>query len=334
MKEQLQHLYEKGAFNKAEAKEIMLRITAGSYSNEEVAAFLMALNMRDLVVDEIIGFREAMLERALNIDLSDYETIDIVGTGGDGKNTFNISTCTSFVVAGAGYKVAKHGSYAVSSTSGSANVLLELGIQFTNNENVLREALDKANICFLFAPMFHPAMKYVVPIRKALSIKTIFNILGPLINPTNSRYGVIGVYSEELAGVFSDVLHQTPMDYHVVFSLDGYDEVSLTGDTMVIHNKNREILKPSDFFSDKIDANRIFGGQSVPEAAKILYSVLENKSNQAQKEVVLANAALAIKTIEPEHSMAACKEKATKSIESGKALQCLQQLKTITNKNE
>lgn len=332
MKVQLQHLYEKGKFNRAEAEEIMLNITAGNYSNEEVAAFLMALNMRDLVVDEIVGFRNAMIQRALQYDFSEYETVDIVGTGGDGKNTFNISTCTSFVVAGAGYKVAKHGSYAVSSVSGSANVLLELGIQFSNNEKRMKQCLNEANITFLFAPLFHPAMKHVVPIRKALRIKTIFNILGPLINPTNSKYALLGVYSEELAEVFSQVLDQTSMDYRVVFSMDGYDEVSLTSDTLVMHQGKRDLLKPSDFGSKKITPDAIFGGQSVPEAAKILISVLENDAETAQKEVVLANAALAIQMIETDKDLEECRQIAKESIDSGKALHCYEVLKKITNK--
>ena len=332
MKEQLQHVYEYGSFTTSEAKKIMLNITAGKYSNEEVAAFLMALNMRNLVVDELVGFREAMLERALQYDFSDYNTVDIVGTGGDGKNTFNISTCTSFVVAGAGYKVAKHGSYAVSSISGSANVLMELGIQFSNDEQQMKQCLEEANITFLFAPLFHPAMKHVVPIRKALRIKTIFNILGPLINPTNPSHSLLGVYSEELASVFSKVLYQTPMNYRVVYSLDGYDEVSLTNDTLVLHQEKREILQPSDFGSEKISQEAIFGGQSVQEAASILIAVLQNDSTKQQKEVVVANAALAIQMIEPEKNIIDCKQVAIESIETGKALHCYEQLRKITNK--
>lgn len=331
MKEQLQHLYQNGSFSKTEAKEIMLGITAGKYSNEEVAAFLMALNMRDLVVDELVGFREAMLQRALTYDFSEYNTVDIVGTGGDGKNTFNISTCTSFVVAGAGYKVAKHGSYAVSSISGSANVLLELGIKFTNDEDLLKQCIEQANIAFLFAPLFHPAMKHVVPVRKALRVKTIFNILGPLINPVNTNYALLGVYSEELAHIFSKVLYQTPMDYRVVFSVDGYDEISLTDDVLIMHNENREIQKPSYFGSEKISPSAIFGGNSVRHAADILLSVLQNTSSKEQREVVLANAAIAIQMIEPQRSILGCKQEALTSIESGAALSCLQKLKKITN---
>lgn len=331
MKEQLMHIYEQGQFTSAEAKEIMLNMTAGKYNNEEVAAFLMALNMRNLVVSELVGFREAMLERALPINLSDYNTIDIVGTGGDGKNSFNISTCTSFVVAGAGYNVAKHGSYAVSSTSGSANVLLELGVNFTNEEQKLKQCIEEAGICFLFAPNFHPAMKYVVPIRKALRIKTIFNILGPLINPSHSSYGVFGVYSEEVGEAYSQVLQQTPIQHSIVFSLDGYDEVSLTGDTLVFQQQQKQQISPNEFNSSRIDAKELFGGKTVPEAAKILENVLQNNGTTAQQEVVLANAAVAIQTIQPGLSLVDCKEQAKQSIQSGRAYRSLQKLKTITN---
>lgn len=331
MKEQLQHLREKGKFTRKEAAQIMLNITAGEYSNEEIAAFLMALNMRDLVVDELLGFRDAMLERALQVDFSEYKTIDIVGTGGDGKNTFNISTCTAFAVAGAGYKVAKHGSYAVSSISGSANVLMELGINFVNEEDILRKSLEDANICFLHAPLFHPAMKHVVPIRRALRIKTIFNILGPLINPSFSSYGIYGVYSEELAEVFNKVLEKTQIEYHVVHGVDGYDEISLTDDTLILNRDMRQTLSPKDLLTDKINAHSIFGGNSVAEAGEIFLSILKNESNLEQKNVVVSNASLAIKTIDTKLSLQGCRDKAIESIESGRALNSLQQLKKITH---
>lgn len=332
MKQQLQHLYEGGQFSTSEAKELMLRLTNGEFSPEEVAAFLMALNMRNLVVDELIGFREAMLQQALQIDLSDYNTVDIVGTGGDGKNTFNISTCTAFVVAGAGYKVAKHGSYAVSSVSGSADVLAELGIKFTNNETTIRQALEEANISFLHAPMFHPAMKHVVPIRKALGIKTIFNLLGPLINPSNSSYAVIGVYSDSLAPIFSDVLSNSDLkNYQIVHALDGYDEISLTGNTLIVNRNGENIMSPEDFYHQKINPSSIFGGSTVQDAAKMFLSILDNQSTVEQREVVLANAALAIVTIDPNLSLIDAKQQALEAIESGSAKTNLDRLVSITN---
>ncbi len=332
MKDQLIHLYEGGQFSKQEAKEIMLQITNGSVSPEQVAAFLMALNMRSLIVDELSGFREAMVEQALQYDFSEYDTTDIVGTGGDGKNTFNISTCTSFVVAGAGLKVAKHGSYAVSSISGSADVLNELGVQFTSEEGLLRRALEKANICFLHAPLFHPAMKHVVPIRRALQIKTIFNILGPLINPSKPSYSLIGVYSDELVEIFAKVLAQTDVkSFSVIHNLDGYDEVSLTDNVFVMREKGKEILNPSDFGSKKIDASTIFGGSTKQDAAKLFLDILNNESNEQCKEVVFANAAMAITTSQPDISLTDAKEMAKQSLESGAARASLDQLVSISN---
>jgi len=331
MKKILTHLSDGGKYNRSEAKDIMLRITEGEFSVEQLSAFLMALNMRNLEILELLGFRDAMLDRALKQDFSDYNTIDIVGTGGDGKNTFNISTCTSFVVAGAGYKVAKHGSYGVSSISGSANVLQELGVSFTNDESILKRALDKANICFLHAPSFHPAMKHVVPTRKALGIKTIFNILGPLLNPTLPQQSVLGVYSEELADVFASVLAQTPMNFQVVFAMDGYDEVSLTGDTLVVNKKERRLFTTNDFLSPQIEPSAIFGGHSVPEAATIFRNILENIGSEAQKQVVLTNAALAIQTFDLDKAFESAKAEATEALESGKALEALKTLIETTN---
>lgn len=331
MKKILTHLSQGGKFNRTEAKGIMQRITEGEFSIEHLSAFLMALNMRNLEILEILGFRDAMLEKALQYDFSEFNTIDIVGTGGDGKNTFNISTCTSFIVAGAGYKVAKHGSYGVSSISGSANVLQELGVSFTNDEAVLKRSLERANICFLHAPSFHPAMKYVVPTRKALGIKTIFNILGPLLNPTLPQQSVLGVYSEELADVFASVLAQTPMNYHVVFAMDGYDEVSLTGETLLINKKGRRLVSTDEFSTKQINPSAIFGGHSVPEAASIFRTILENKGTAAQSEVVLTNAAIAIRTFDLTKPFEVAKSEAREALESGKALVALKKLIETTN---
>jgi len=332
MKQTLESLVQGNTLTRTEAKEILLQITSGKFSNEEIAAFLMAQRMRPLYAQEVLGFRDAMLEQALHIDLSDWQTIDIVGTGGDGKNSFNISTCTAVVVAGAGYKVAKHGSYGVSSVSGSANVLMKLGVSFTTNEDTLHRCLDQANICFLHAPLFHPTMKYVVPVRKALKIKTIFNILGPLLNPTNSKYGLYGVSEPKFADVYHEVLQQTEINYHVVHNMDGYDEISLTDKCLVINREEKKYLTAPEFDLHTIEPKTIFGGSSVDEAAEIFLSVLENRSTGEQQNVVLANAALAINTIEPAQSLTHCVEIAKESLHSGKARQCLQQLVDLTQK--
>lgn len=326
MKQTLENLAAGHTLSQSEAKEILLEITSGNISNKEIAAFLLALNKRPIEVDELLGFREAMIEQALTIDLSEWETIDIVGTGGDGKNSFNISTCTAIVVAGAGYKVAKHGSYGVSSISGSANVLQELGLVFNNDEDILKRALDRANICFIHAPLFHPAMKHVVPIRKALKVKTVFNILGPLINPTKSKYGLYGVASPELADIYAEVFTNTNIDFHIVHNMDGYDEISLTDKALAINRKEKKYIKPLDFNMKTIKPASIFGGSSVAEAAKIFLSVLENQSSEEQKSVVLANAALAIQTIDHSISLVDAKNIASQSIESGKAKQSLFEL--------
>jgi len=331
MKQALENLSSGGTFSQVEAKEIFLQITSGNISNEEIAAFLMGLTMRPINVDELLGFREAMIQQALTVDLSEWNTIDIVGTGGDGKNSFNISTCTAIVVAGAGYKVAKHGSYGVSSVSGSANVLQELGLVFSNNENVLKKALDQANICFIHAPLFHPAMKHVVPIRKALKVKTVFNILGPLINPTNSTYGLYGVSSPELADIYSDVFSKTEINYNVVHNMDGYDEISLTDKALTINRLAKMFLNPSSFGLQTISPTSIFGGNTVAEAAEIFSSILENRSSKEQKSVVLANAALAIKTIDDSISLLDAMAIAKESIDSGKAKKSLLNLVSIMN---
>ncbi len=334
MKEQLIRLYSGDQFSREEAKLLLKEITSGQFPVEQVSAFLMGLNMRDLVVDELIGFREAMLEQAIPLDLSPYETIDIVGTGGDGKNTFNISTLTSFIVAGAGYKVAKHGSYAVSSISGSADVLLKLGVRFTADQSILSQAIEEANIAFLHAPLFHPAMKEVVPIRRALGIKTIFNILGPLINPSHSSYAVLGVYSEQLAPIYAQVLSASTMkNYSIVHGLDGYDEISLTSNTLIKNEIGERVVTPEDFLYQKINPSSIFGGSSKEEAAEIFRSILNNESNEEAKQVVLANAAVAIQTIDDEKSLEEAKLEAQESLESGAARQSLDRLVAITNKN-
>ncbi|MBX2845409.1 MAG: anthranilate phosphoribosyltransferase [Saprospiraceae bacterium] len=330
MKAVLNLLAEGEQLSRVESKEVMLKLASGEFSNEEIAAFLMALNMRPLVVDELLGFRDAMLEKALQVDLSEFESIDIVGTGGDGKNTFNISTCTSFVVAGAGYKVAKHGSYGVSSVSGSANVLMELGVGFTTDKSLLKTALEQANICFLHAPLFHPAMKHVVPVRKALKVKTLFNLLGPLLNPSQPKFGMIGVYKQPLAAVYAHLLRQTNMTFNVVHALDGYDEIALTGDTLSVDNTQEKTLRPQDFGADQIQPEAIFGGNTVPEAAQIFSTILNNEAPEAPKQVVLANAALAIQTITRKPLLEA-KQEALEAINSGRAQQALKKLIEITN---
>lgn len=320
MKEILNSLFEYQTLSREKAKEALINIAEARYNHSQVAAFLSTYLMRSITVEELEGFREAMLELCLPVDFSAYNTIDIVGTGGDGKDTFNISTLACFVVAGAGYKVTKHGNYGVSSVSGSSNVMEYLGYRFTNDKNILEEQLTRAGICFLHAPLFHPAMKNVAPVRKDLGIRTFFNILGPIVNPALPKFKLLGVYSLELARLYNYLLQQSPEDYIIVHSLDGYDEVSLTGNFKFISKAGEGMAGPSFFEFKKIAPADLGGGRSIAEAALIFKNVLQNKSSEPQKNAVVANAALAINCLNPEWNIAECTLRAKESLESGKAL--------------
>ncbi|WP_299470731.1 anthranilate phosphoribosyltransferase [Mucilaginibacter sp.] len=320
MKQILNHLFEHKIFTREQSKDILKNIALGKYNNSQMAAFMTAYCMRSITVNELEGFRDAMLELCLPIDLQTGELIDLCGTGGDGKDTFNISTLASFVVAGAGYKVAKHGNYGVSSGCGSSNVMEHLGYVFTNNADALKRSIDKANICFLHAPLFHPAMKTVAPIRRELGVKTFFNMLGPMVNPAKPQNQLVGVFNLELARVYAYLYQKSDVKYTILNALDGYDEISLTCDFKTFSAEGEKINSIESLGFDKLNEDQITGGHTVSDSADIFMKVLNNDATIAQNNVVLSNAAMAIKTIHPEKSFADCFYEAEESLVSKKAL--------------
>lgn len=326
MKKILSHLFESKTFSKEEAYEILTNITSGKYNASQMAAFMAAYCMRSITVEELAGFRDAMLDLCLKLDFKGYNLIDLCGTGGDGKNTFNISTLASFVVAGAGYHVAKHGNYGVSSGCGSSNVIEYLGYQFTNDINEVSRSLNEANICFLHAPMFHPAMKTVAPIRRELGVKTFFNMLGPLVNPAEPIYQSVGVFSLELARLYGYLYQKTNKQYSILHALDGYDEISLTSDFKVIGNFGERYVSLDKLGFEKVGANEIQGGETIEEAANIFTAVLNGTGTVAQNNVVLCNAAIAIQTICQDKSFADCYDEAEVSLLSKRALNSFNKL--------
>ena len=326
MKKILNHLFEQKTFKKSEAKEILTDMTKGKFNASQMAAFMAVYCMRNITVDELEGFRDAMLELCMPTKLEGYDLIDLCGTGGDGKDTFNISTLASFVVAGAGYKVAKHGNYGVSSGCGSSNVMEYLGYNFTNDTGVLRSNVENAGICFLHAPLFHPAMKAVAPIRKELGVKTFFNMLGPMVNPSKPKYQMVGVFSLELARLFAYLYQKEDKKYTILHALDGYDEISLTCDFKTYTNKGEHLHSLSSLGFQKMDPKKISGGTSVAESATIFQSVLKGEATTEQNNVVLCNAATAIKTINSEDSFADCFSQAEESLFSKRALNSFKKL--------
>ena len=326
MRKILNHLFDNKTFSKEEAYDILMNITSEKYNSAQIAAFLTAYNMRSIRDVELEGFRDAMYDLCLKIDFSDYELIDLCGTGGDGKDTFNISTLASFIVAGAGYKVAKHGNYGVSSSCGSSNVMEHLGYRFSNEPKELYRSLDEANIAFLHAPLFHPAMKSVAPIRRDLGAKTFFNMLGPLVNPANPKYQSVGVFSLEIARLYGYIYQKTNKQFSILHALDGYDEISLTGNFKVINNLGEQIITLKDLGMEKVKAEDIGGGDTVEQAAIIFRNILEGEGSKAQNKVVLANAALAIQTLDFSKSFADCYAEAAESLQSKKALNSLKRL--------
>jgi len=328
MKEVLNRLIQHQTLSKSEAKEILINIANGSYNTSQIASFLTVYMMRSVAVEELEGFRDALLELCLNVDLSMYNPIDLCGTGGDGKDTFNISTLASFVTAGAGVKVAKHGNYGVSSSCGSSNVLEYLGIKFSNDKDYLERAIDKVGICILHAPLFHPAMKNVAPIRRDLGVKTFFNMLGPMVNPAFPPNQMVGVFNLELARLYSYLYQKTDKNFSIVHALDGYDEISLTGNAKVISRGDEKIINATNFDLNPLQMSQIAGGNTIENAAKIFLSVLENQSTDAQKQVVCANAALAIKTVK-NIDLKEAYQQAQESIESGNALAVFNKLQEL-----
>ncbi|AOW10863.1 anthranilate phosphoribosyltransferase [Flavobacterium gilvum] len=329
MKNILNRLINHEILSKEEAKNVLVNISNGNYNPSQIAAFLTVYMMRSISIDELAGFREALLELCVRIDLSAYNTVDLVGTGGDGKDTFNISTLASFVTAGAGIKVTKHGNYGVSSISGSSNVMENLGVRFSNDKDFLEKCVDQAGICILHAPLFHPAMKNVGPIRKELAVRTFFNILGPMINPSFPKNQLLGVFNLELARMYGYLYQNTNTNYTILHSLDGYDEVSLTGATKIITQSKEEMLNPSDFGVRQLLQSEIEGGKTIEESAEMFMNIISGKGTEAQNNVVCANAGLAIATVNGCTPLEGF-EKAKESLLSGKAILALNKLKELS----
>ncbi|WP_304237858.1 anthranilate phosphoribosyltransferase [Jiulongibacter sediminis] len=329
MKTYLNQLIQNQSLTKEEAFAALSKIAAGEVNTSQIAAFLMGIQQKGITATELEGFREAMLEVAVKIDLSEFDAMDVCGTGGDGKDTFNISTTSAFIVAGAGQKVAKHGNHGVSSSVGSSTVLEHLGIKFTNDADYLKKKLETAGICYLHAPLFHPAMRHVGPVRKELGMKTFFNMLGPLLNPAEVKKQISGVYDLCVFELYEQVFRKLGGRFGVVFDLAVYDEISLTGDFMFSSHfpsaDEGELFSPSAFGLEAIKPEEIYGGGSLEESAQIMKNILANKGTMAQTNVVLANAAMALgvaRNIPIKQAFAQAKE----SLESGKALKALQLL--------
>ncbi|MFC5873562.1 anthranilate phosphoribosyltransferase [Chryseobacterium arachidis] len=326
MKEILQYLFNHHTLSKSEAKAIMIEIAQNKFNATEVTAFISIFLMRNITLEELKGFREALLQMAVPVNLSTIDTIDIVGTGGDGKNTINISTLASFVVAGTGQKVAKHGNYGASTITGSSNVMEALGYQFKKTSEELNQDLEKANICFLHAPYFHPALQSVVTLRKSLGLRTFFNLLGPLVNPAKPRLSVIGVYNLEIARIYQYLLQKEIRDFVLVQGMDGYDEISLTHDSKIITKNGENIYSAEDLGFKTVNPENIKAGNTPEETAKIFRNILEGKGTESQNAVVLANAAVALYYTNKFGTYDDCLNLAKDSLESGKALHCLKQL--------
>lgn len=326
MKKILQKLFEHKTLDRQTAKEIMLNIAGGIYNETELASFITVYLMRSITIDELQGFRDGLLELAVPVDLNGHQVMDIVGTGGDGKNTFNISTLACFIVAGAGKKVAKHGNYGASSVSGASNVMETLGYKFKNNNDVLKKEIEETGFTFLHAPQFHPALKAVGQIRKNLGFRTFFNMLGPMVNPANPEYQLVGVYSLEMARIYNYLLQQSGKPFTIIHGLDGYDEISLTNDTKVITNKGEKVFSAEELGKRTVSASDIKGGNSVEEAAKIFVKILKGDGSWAQNAVVLANAAMALNCTGDFTDYNEAYYAAVESLESGKANKSFQKL--------
>lgn len=329
MKETLNKLINHEILTKEDAKQILVNIAKGDYNTSQIAAFLTVYMMRSITIEELEGFRDALLELCLAVDLSEYNPIDLCGTGGDGKDTFNISTLASFVTAGAGINVTKHGNYGVSSKCGSSNVMEFLGIKFSNEADFLKKSMDEAGICVLHAPLFHPAMKNVAPIRRELAVKTFFNMLGPMVNPAFPKNQMVGVFNLELARMYGYLYQNTDKNFTVLHALDGYDEISLTCATKTISNGSESILDPDDFGVKTISATEIVGGDDVADSAKIFMDILQGNGTEPQNNVVCANAGVAIATVQG-ISVKEGFEKAKESLLSGRGLAALNKLQELS----
>lgn len=326
MKRVLKDLFEYKTLPKSKAKEVLLDIGKGVYNEHEIASFITVYLMRSVTIDELQGFSEALMELCLMVELEDPETVDIVGTGGDGKNTFNISTLACFVVAGAGQKVAKHGNYGASTISGSSNVMESMGYHFSNKISKLQHEVEATGITFLHAPLFHPALKIVAPVRKNLGVRTFFNMLGPMVNPAQPSYQIVGVYSPEMGRIYNYLLQQKAKTYTIIHSLDGYDEISLTNDTKVITRDGEKIMTPEQLGKRLVQESDLRGGDSVEDAARIFKRIIKGEGTWAQNAVVIANAAIALNATGKYSSYEDAYLAAVESLESGRAYQSLKSL--------
>ena len=331
MKQLLYRLFEHQYLGREEARVILQNIAEGRYNDAQIASLITVFLMRSISVEELTGFREALLDMRVPIDLAEFKPIDIVGTGGDGKNTFNISTCSCFVVAGAGYNVVKHGNYGATSVSGASNVMEQHGIKFTNNNDQLRRNMEACHITYLHAPLFNPALKAVAPVRKNLGVRSFFNMLGPLVNPAMPAYQLLGVYNLPLLRLYNYTYPESGTRFAVVHSLDGYDEISLTADFKVAMPEKEKIYSPELLGFKRCQEADLDGGSTPEEAARIFDAVLENKATEAQRNCVVINSAFAIQVICPEKSIETCIAEAKESLDSGRALATFKQYVSLNS---
>jgi anthranilate phosphoribosyltransferase len=326
MKKILQYLFEYKTLTRVKAYEVMVNMAKGQYNDAEIASFITVYLMRSVTIEELNGFRDALLELCIKTELGTTDLVDIVGTGGDGKNSFNISTLSCFIVAGAGQKVAKHGNYGASTISGASNVMEQLGYRFKQDGSALKKEIDQANICFMHAPLFHPALKVVGPIRKQLGVRTFFNMLGPMVNPANPDYQLVGVYNLEMARIYNYLLQQTGKSFTIIHSLDGYDEISLTSDTKVITKEGESIFSAIDLGKKIVMPEAIYGGNTVEESAAIFIKIIKGEGSWSQNAVVLANAAMALNCTGKFSNHQTAYQAAVESLESGAALNSFNKL--------
>lgn len=331
MKEILYRLFEHQYLGREEARRILQHMAAGQYNDAQIASLITVFLMRNISVDELTGFREALLEMRVPVDLSEYKPIDIVGTGGDGKNTFNISTASCFTVAGAGYHVVKHGNYGATSVSGASNVMEQHGVKFTADPDKLRLSMDTCGIAYLHAPLFNPALKAVAPVRKSLGVRSFFNMLGPLVNPALPAYQLLGVYNLPLLRLYSYTYQESGTRFAVVHSLDGFDEISLTADFKVAMPEKEKLFTPEMLGFPRCAEADLDGGETIGDAARIFNRVLENRATDAQKNCVIANSAFAIQVICPEKRIETCIDEARESLESGRALATFRKFVSLNN---
>ncbi|HBF95713.1 MAG TPA: anthranilate phosphoribosyltransferase [Porphyromonadaceae bacterium] len=329
MKHILVKLLDYQYLSRDESRELLIAIVRGEVPDTQVAALITIFLMRSISVEEVLGFREALVEMRVPVDLKEYKAIDIVGTGGDGKNTFNISTSACFVVAGAGYPVVKHGNYGATSVSGSSNAMEQQGVKFTTDIHILRKSIEAANIAYLHAPFFSPALKAVAPVRKSLGVRNFFNVLGPLINPSDPEYQLLGVYDLSMSRLYSYIYQASRKKFGIVHSLDGYDEISLTGQFKVVTNKGEQLFMPEELGFNRVRQEEIFGGNTIEDVVSVFNRVLNCTATQPQMDVVIANAAFAIQIIENKKPIAECIEIAKNSLYGKKALNALKKFVEI-----